>query len=150
MLSNFDIIAICKKLKINLLGVYSNDLFNDVTLENGFYVINLQNSNDGNGTHWTCVGVRNFDHIYFDSYGFIAPQSVQDKLNDFYFWNDSQIQHLDSITCGWFVIAFMYYMQNNKEQKINIRYKNFIDLFDKKNLLKNDDILYEFIKLIIK
>lgn len=149
MLSNYDIINICKKLKINLNGVYSNDLFNDVILENGFYVINLQNSNDGNGTHWTCVGISDYTHVYFDSYGFIAPQSVQEKLNDFYFWNDSQIQHLESETCGWFCIAFMYYIQNDKEKKINKRYNNFINLFDKKNLLNNDDILYEFIKLII-
>ena len=75
MLSNYDITDICKKLKINLNGIYSNDLFNDVVLENGFYVINLDNSANS-GTHWTCVAVNNNNHLYFDSYGFISPQSV--------------------------------------------------------------------------
>ena len=56
---------------------------------------------------------------------------------------------MNSELCGWYVIAFMYFMQNSKEKKIDIIYKNFMDLFNKKNLLKNDDILYKFFKIII-
>lgn len=149
MLSNFDIIDICKVLNINLIGVYSNDQFNDVIISNGCYIINLDNSHN-EGTHWTALFILNNEHYYFDSYGFIAPQSVQDKLNDYYYWNDSQIQHLDSILCGWYCIAFLFLMQYNKEKSIKRRYKNFIDLFDKKNLINNDYILYDLFKLIIK
>ena len=40
MLSNYNIIGICKKLKINLNGVYSKDEYENINLENGFYIIN--------------------------------------------------------------------------------------------------------------
>jgi len=149
MLSNYNIIDICKKLKINLNGVYSKDDYENINLENGFYIINLQDSTDGNGTHWTVLSKYNYDNLYFDSYGFPAPEIIENILNDTYLWNDIQLQHLDSNACGWFCIVYAYYMQYGKEKEIKIKYKNFIDLFDKNKLMNNDKILYEFIKHII-
>jgi hypothetical protein len=161
MLSNYDIINICKKLKINLNGVYSKDDYENINLENGFYIVNLQDSTDGNGTHWCLFAVSNYEHLYFDSYGFPAPEIIENILNDTYLWNDTQIQHLDSNACGWFCIAFMFYMQNTRQAeprtlsaaltkgKNKEKYKNFINIFDKNNLMNNDKILYEFIKYII-
>ena len=137
MLSNYNIIAICKKLKINLNGVYSKDEYENINLENGFYIINLQDSTDGNRTHWCSLAISNYEHLYFDSFGFPAPDIIEEILNDNYLWNDIQIQHLDSNACGWFCIAFMFYIQNKKE-------KNKEKLFKKNNLMNNDNILYNF------
>ena len=43
---------------------------------NGAYIINLQNSNDGNGTHWYCLYIENKHAMYFDSYGGPPPKEV--------------------------------------------------------------------------
>ena len=53
-LSNFDIINLIKDYNIDYCfgGIYSKDQL--PTLErNKFYIINLQDSDAGNGTHWT-------------------------------------------------------------------------------------------------
>jgi len=69
MLSNYEIIKLCYKLKINLNGIYAKDELENINLENGFYIINLDHSYN-QGTHWTCFGINNFEHCYFDSFGF--------------------------------------------------------------------------------
>ena len=51
-LSNSDLISICIKLKIKLVGVYMKDELQNSDLKQGCYIINLQN-HDENGSHWT-------------------------------------------------------------------------------------------------
>ena len=35
----------------------------------GNYIINLESSQDGNGTHWMGLKIENLNCVYFDSYG---------------------------------------------------------------------------------
>ena len=86
---------------------------------NKVYIVNLQDSTQGTGTHWTCFGISDYEHLYFDSYGFPAPNIIEEILNKNYLWNDTQIQHLNAETCGWFCLAFMYFIQNTKLNKFN-------------------------------
>ena len=53
-LSNFDIIKICKKLKINLIGTFFKDELPQ-KVKKGNYIINLQSSTQGDGTHWLAL-----------------------------------------------------------------------------------------------
>lgn len=141
-LSNFDILDILDKKNININGIYSKDLL--PKLKKGFYIINIQNSNDGNGTHWTSLLYNGEnDNYYFDSFGSPAPIEVQEKLKDYYY-NDKQIQNMESSACGYYCIAFIEYMNGKKDLKKS--FENFIKIF-KNNSKYNDIILKNFVKL---
>jgi hypothetical protein len=69
----------------------------------------LQDSDDGGGTHWTVFYYNKpLDSIYFDSYGFIAPEIVQDKISPYIYNDYDQIQDMNSSACGYFCISFIF------------------------------------------
>ena len=93
-------------------------------------------------THWTVFYYNKpLESIYFDSYGFIAPIDVQEKINP-YIFNDKDIQDMDSTACGYFCVAFIKFLHN----KINKKeaYKAFLSLY-KHHPAKNDKILYNLL-----
>lgn len=141
-LSNFKIMEILNKKNLPINGIYSKDRL--PTLKKGFYIINIQNSDEGSGTHWTSLYYDN-DHnnIYFDSFGFPAPMEIQQHLKS-YSYNDKQIQNIDSTACGYYCIAFILYM-NNKKNKVEA-FENFLKIF-KTNKLHNDIILKNLTKI---
>ena len=81
-LSNFDIIKIIEDMKLTHVfgGVYSkNEL--PILERNKFYIINLQDSDAGNGTHWTVFFYNKpLTSIYYDSF-------VVEALNTMILWN---------------------------------------------------------------
>ena len=94
-LSDRDIIQILQNQNIHLHGIYMKDeLPNKLT--KGFYVINLQSSTAGNGTHWVALYYNPVCSYYFDAFGFIAPMEVQNKIIP-YAYNDKQIQNLERL-----------------------------------------------------
>ena len=63
----------------NFNGVFSKDLL-PKNFKNGWYVINMQNHNEGHGTHWTCFKNTPNNLFYWDSFGFEPPlQVLKDK-----------------------------------------------------------------------
>jgi hypothetical protein len=142
-LSNFDIIKIIEDMKLTHVfgGVYSKDQL--PTLErNKFYIINLQDSDAGNGTHWTVFFYNKpLTSIYYDSFGFIAPLEVQEKIFE-YIYNENEIQNYKSSACGYYCIAFIKFLHNktNKEEA----FKTFLKLFNIKTH-HNDKILYDLL-----
>ena len=139
-LSDKDIKDILKSQKININGVYMKDELPS-KLKSGFYIINLQSSNIGNGTHWTTLFYNFKQSYYFDAFGFPAPIEVEQKLNA-YTYNDKQIQNLNSTACGYYCVSFILSM--NKQKNKEMGFKKFIDVFSK-NSKKNDEILYNFL-----
>lgn len=103
-------------------------------LENGFYVVNLNGQ-----SHWCALQKEGDIYFWFDSYGFPAPIEVIDRIDmDSYFWNEIQIQDLDSTACGYYCVAYVFFMN----QKMN-PFKSFVQfckLFNK-DTNKNDKIL---------
>ena len=85
-------------------GVYSKDTLPD-NLKNGWYVINLQNLNDGNGTHWTCFKYSPYLLEYFDAFGFPPPIEILQKAKGDIIYNKKEIQDYNSTCCGWFCIG---------------------------------------------
>ena len=55
MTSNIDLAKLAKHYKVNLNGVYMKDELVGLTPKLGNYIINLQSTNQGNGTHWTAI-----------------------------------------------------------------------------------------------
>ena len=141
-LSNFDIIKIIQSQGVDdFHGVYMKDLLPD-KLERGFYVVNLASSTDQNGgTHWTCFYYTPTFSYYYDSYGYIAPLEVQNKIKP-YMYNDLEIQDIDSTACGFYCVAFILYL--NKKMNIEKAFMEFINLFGK-DTERNDAILHKIL-----
>lgn len=138
-LSNFDILNILDKKNISINGIFSKDLL--PKLQKGFYIINLENHNEGNGTHWTILYFDNDNNFYMDSFGSPAPLEIQKHLKD-YFYNDKQIQNINSTACGYYCIYFIEYFTKNKINKNE--FQNFLNIF-KTNSKHNDLILNNLI-----
>ena len=143
-LSNFEIIKIIKNMNLDYCfgGVFSKDLLPKQLIIEKFYIVNLQDHDEGSGTHWVAFYYNKpLTSIYFDSYGFIAPLDVQDRIKP-YIFNDKDVQDFDSSACGYFCISFIKFL-HNKEKK-HVAYKTFLQLF-KLQTFKNDKILYNLL-----
>ena len=70
MLSNFDIEEIANHYQIPIVVVMKDELKN-IKLINTNYIVNLESSKDGNGTHWMGLKIENKECVYFDSYGML-------------------------------------------------------------------------------
>ena len=143
-LSNHQIIKIIKNMNLDycFAGVFSKDLLPKELIREKFYIVNLQDHDEGSGTHWTVFYYNKpLTSIYFDSYGFIAPLDVQDKIKP-YIFNDKDVQDFDSSACGYFCISFIKFL--HKKEKKHEAYKTFLQLF-KLQTFKNDRILYKML-----
>ena len=143
MLSNFDIIDICHVLNIPLKEVCCKDELPKKPTE-GAYIINMANSNE-KGTHWVSFILKNKNLIYFDSFGIAPPQEVYKfpKKNTNIIWSKKEIQNINSECCGYYCIAFLYYILN-----IGTGYE-FLNMF-KDDPTKNSNILLKFMSKIMK
>jgi hypothetical protein len=142
VLSNTEIDEYLKNYK-RFAGCFSKDKLPELK-KNYYYIINLQHSEDGGGSHWTCLYMLhdNFG-LYLDPMGYPPPEEVEEIVPSI-IWNQKPIQDIDSTACGYFCIAFIklsYYMDNK-----NKALKFFNDLFTN-NTKKNDYILQKLLKL---
>ena len=97
---------------------------------------------DDIGTHWIALYVRNNEVIYFDSFGVeYIPNQVKkfignkDTMNNIF-----RLQTYDSVMCGYFCLAFIDYMLDNK---MLLHFTNLLSLYDFK---KNDEIIVRLFK----
>jgi hypothetical protein len=143
-LSNFELIDLIKDMKLDYHfgGVYSKDLLPQELIREKFYIVNLQDHDEGSGTHWTVFYYNKpLTSIYFDSYGFPAPLDVENRIKP-YIYNDAEIQDFNASSCGYFCLAFIKYLHNkdNKQEA----YKTFLKLF-KLQTIQNDKVLYKML-----
>ena len=139
-LSNFDIINLIKDYKLDYCfgGIYSKDLLPRPLRRTKFYIVNMQDHDEGNGTHWVVFYYNNpLTSIYFDSFGFVAPTDVENRITP-YIFNDADVQDYNSSACGYFCIAFIKFLHNKQDKQE--AYKGFLKLF-KNETVKNDKIL---------
>ena len=159
MLSNFDIDLLVKKLGIkNFQGCFYKDKLKEIK-SNSSYILNLnsefdENGNRNKGSHWVALCVDDDKQgIYFDSYGLDPPKEIKNllKSNQYKIGNTTKnIQSLMSNLCGFFCLAFIYFLNISKFRTKNIIYDAsiYIDLFedlDKVNdVFKNEYVLSLF------
>ena len=146
MLSNFDIEKICKFLKLPLVSIcMKNEMPSRV--KDGCYIVNMQSSTQGNGTHWVGLFLYKTQTFYFDSFGASPPDEIMKfvkKRKDCHlFFNNWIIQDLKSESCGWFCIAFLKYLYQNLQSDLKVVYNDFVNNFADDTKL-NDDILKSF------
>ena len=136
---------ILNKHGYHINGVFSKDKL-PKTLKDGWYVINLQSTNEGNrkGTHWTCFKSTDNAQIieYFDAFGFAPPVEIMEKANGDILYSDKQIQDINATTCGWFCIAAI--VSNKSTESPQSHFKKFISMFSD-NTHINDGILAKYL-----
>lgn len=150
MLSNFDLEDICEKCNFDLIGVFSKNKIPEKK-KVGSYIINMQNQEDGNGTHWIVFKIfENGKALYFDSFGISMPKEIDNFLKIFkpVGINNRHIQDINSVKCGYFCIAFIQYFNNfNLKNDLFEAYDDFLNCFSN-NKKKNDIIVMELLKKI--
>jgi len=120
--SDKDINLLMKFYKIkNYHGCYIKDEL-PKKLKDGYYVINLNGQ-----SHWTALLKTKNKYYYFDSFGFMSPEDVEERIPKEYIYSDKQIQTEASTACGFYVVAFIKYMSSIKNKIIG--YNNFINMF---------------------
>lgn len=147
MNTNTDLVAYAGRLHIPLRFIGNKDQLKNFILQNGAYIINLQDDYradgmDLSGTHWTAFWIENGKAIYFNSFGLPPPAEVQLFLYRFrpYPYNHNQIQNTRSGWCGIYVIAFLHYINRHRDISLEKRFQKFLDLFSD-NPLENLSIL---------
>ncbi len=155
MITIYDIIYLCQKYNIPLVGVYSKNRIPKKIID-GNYIINMQDDEDKNGnnlpgTHWVAFTTENNKVNYFDSFGFGPPSIVRMMLKKYYFeknkpdflaYSMTQIQNINSGVCGWYCVYFCYFMDKYKDKHKNLGYRlqAFLNKFDE-DTEKNREIL---------
>ena len=148
MLSNFDLERLAEFYHLPLVAVTMKDELPE-KVEDGCYIINLQSSTSGNGTHWLSLFIHKNHSYFFDSYG--APPSVEimkfvkKRKGCHMYYNNFIIQDLKSVNCGFYALAFLLwcysYVLFSKDMK-NM-FNDFVKAFDD-DTTKNDKILKDF------
>jgi hypothetical protein len=106
-------------------------------LYDGYYMINLNGE-----SHWTALLKNGRNYYYFDSYGFVASQEVEDKIKS-YVYSDVDLQSMSSTSCGFYSLAWMMYLQKYNDKKL--AYAKFLKCFSK-DTRKNERILHQMLK----
>ena len=140
MLSNYDIDELVKKIEPS-----SNYIIN---LNSEFNEKNERNA----GGHWVALLTDDLKKaIYFDSYGEKEPNEINNllKSNQYKIAHTTKnIQSLMSNLCGFFCLAFIYFLTVSKYRTKNIinDASIFLDLFEDLDVT-NDIYKNEFIYL---
>ena len=136
---------ILKKHGYNINGVLSKDKL-PKHLKNGWYVINLQSSNEGDkkGSHWVCFKYINEGQTieYFDAFGFPPPIEVMERSKDDILYSKKEIQDYNSTTCGWFCIGAI--VSDKGYGSPESHFHKYIHMFSN-NTKVNDKILSNFL-----
>lgn len=79
-LTNYELVDYVEKLNIpNFRGVFMIDTLPNKPKKRECGIVNFSSSKEI-GTHWVCYFKNGSTRIYFDSYGQITPQEIQDYL----------------------------------------------------------------------
>ena len=70
-------------------------------------VINIDHSSN-EGTHWTCLFIRNGVSYYFDSYGFEPTLEVKVYCKEPRYYSSFPIQKINQVICGHYCIYVLY------------------------------------------
>jgi hypothetical protein len=136
MLSNYQLANIAEDLKINLplKNIIMKDELKSAKIGN--YIINLESSDVGNGTHWCCLVIEKNEAFWCDSFASPPPLEIiqackKNKTIKRFWFNNWIIQDLDSQLCGWYSLGLLFYVKMNREKYESLKEccNHFINLF---------------------
>ena len=150
-LTNYEIEDVAKHYHIPLIDCCMKDELPH-SLKDGYYIINLQSSTQGDGTHWTVLIVQPKIAVFMDSFG--APPSteivdfVKKRKGIHLAFNNEIIQDLSSENCGYFCLYLCWFVEKYKRTKPLIQLvDDFTRLFREDTKL-NDAVLQRLFKEI--
>ncbi len=76
-LTDEDLFKLAISYDIDLIDVVMKDKLDIMYPFPGFYIINLQSSSQGNGTHWVALIIAKGVSYYFDSFGASPPLEIR-------------------------------------------------------------------------
>lgn len=143
--SSTDLERTAQILKLPLVGVFSKDTLPDRCYV-GSYIINMENSDVGNGTHWVLLKIfPTKEVIYFDSFGLPFPEQIREFVKGKIAISNREIQDIDATTCGYYCLACDDYMTYQKQHRpIYERFDDFLNIF-KGDTKKNDEVLLDYL-----
>jgi len=143
-INNLELMKLASFYDISIIDICPKDELPDEQLE-GNYIINLQSSNMGNGTHFVLLILNKLHSYYADSFGEPPPTEVSDYVKRFkskhFSCSDAQIQDLKSENCGYFCMSLLLYIKHSVNKNLIQSCKNYIKLFDLNDTTRNDEIL---------
>lgn len=153
MLSNVQVQDLAKRMGIRLEGVFFKSQLKEMKLKHNMcYIINLEDqyNEDGepnDGSHYTCFLYNKYpkkdcrdEMVYFDSYGVAPVDEVLEFCNVKEMpYNIVDIQSLMADCCGWFCLAFLYYVNVFPGRTMNLYRdcEHFTSLFHDLNTTNN-------------
>ena len=150
MLSNFDIEEIANHYNLDVQIIMKDELKNMKPI-NTNYIINLESSTMGNGTHWMALKIQDKNCVYCDSYGMLPPEEIISfckRISKSHLsYNTKEIQDINAQTCGFFAIAFILFLHINTSDDLYKMSSSFSNLFSLHTKL-NNKILQKFFRLL--
>ena len=157
LLTDRDISNIAKALKIPLRHIGFKDTFQKIKPVNGAYVINLQ-SKQGNtgGSHWTGLIIKNGHVVYFDPFGLPVPilirQFVARCKPKRFIYSQNDIQSLQSVLCGYFVLYFLYFclVKHKNCDRIGLLINKHNSIYQQEDRIDNDRIVQQLFRQLFQ
>ena len=130
MLTNFNLEEISKHYNFDLIVVMKDELINHKP-KNGNIIIKLQSSDEGNGTQWTLLSIRDKKRFYQDSFVIIPPKEViqfcKRISNSHLALSEMQMQNIDTETCGFYALGIIIHLNLSKNKDIFKSAKEYIN-----------------------
>ena len=141
-LSNTDLDRLLKDIP-TYMGSYSKDTLPKTLKKGCWYIANMQNERDGNGTHWVCFKYGN-PLCYYDPFGIAPPIEIMKACKGNLMYNARQIQNEKSTACGFFCVACIRSDSLIGDRDTLTHFHRFINSFSN-NTAVNDKILKRMI-----
>ncbi len=149
MLTNVDITEIADNYGFQLSGVYMKDELRNIPAKSGNYVINLQSSSEGNGTHWVALAIQGKNCLYSDSFGITPPTEViqfcKRIKGSHLAFSEMESQHLNASTCGWYACGLLIYISHNPQKEFYKACGEYINQFSY-DTIQNNGILKSYFR----
>jgi len=134
MTTNTDLHRLAKAFNIPLNAVVSKDHLREMTPQPGGYIVNMEDSTAGNGSHWVAVYFEGPGYVplYFDSFGIDPPLAIIDfmkKCHNKCIFSTKEIQNINSGFCGQYCLYFLNEMSKNGGNLCK-RYQRFLSFFN--------------------
>ena len=109
--SNFDIIRICKKLKIsNFRGCFMRDEIKSFCGNDECFILNTDVSSSS-GTHWVAVNINEGTTYYFDSFCLEPIEEIKRYCKEPRFYNSFEFHKPNEVIFGHLCLYSLYRMR---------------------------------------
>jgi hypothetical protein len=148
-ITNTNLKMLAERFKIKLIDVVSKDHLPFLKPKNGSYIINLQDSDAGQGSHWVCMFINDKRGVYYDSFGKVPPNDVLTflKKNGIknVVYNADRIQDLKSDACGYYcLMVLQFFTMHRKASNYGYALNLINKPFDTLRVEKNEAILKDY------